>query len=178
MSTTYIALLRAVNLGAHNKVAMADLRELLGTLGMRNTRTLLQSGNAVFESDLSSSELERILEAGARTQLRLSTDFMVRTKRSLVNLVAANPFHKEAANDPGHLVAMFLKARPAATAIATLQGAIRGRESVRAKGRELYVVYPDGIGNSRLTTAVIERALGTRATGRNWNTVLKLLRLA
>ena len=68
----------------------------------------------------------------------------------------------------------FLKDPPAAKDVAALQATIRGPEIVRAKGRQAYIVYPDGIGRSRLTSALIERKLGTRATGRNWNTVLKL----
>ena len=73
---------------------------------------------------------------------------------------------------------MCLKAAPPPEAVAALQGSIAGRELVRAVGRQAYVVYPDGIGRSRLTNAVIEKRLGTRGTGRNWNTVLKLAALA
>jgi uncharacterized protein (DUF1697 family) len=62
--------------------------------------------------------------------------------------------------------------------VSALQGAIKGREQVRVKGRQAYITYPDGIGRSKLTMAVIEKALGTRGTGRNWNTVLKLGDLA
>jgi uncharacterized protein (DUF1697 family) len=69
---------------------------------------------------------------------------------------------------------MCLKASPPADRVAALQAAIRGREVVRAAGRHAYIVYPDGIGTSRLTVALIERKLGTRGTGRNWNTVLRL----
>jgi len=61
--------------------------------------------------------------------------------------------------------------------VAALQAAIKGREVVRAKGRHAYIVYPDGIGRSRLTNVMIEKKLGTRGTGRNWNTVLKLAAL-
>ncbi len=174
--TTYVALLRAVNLGAHNKVAMADLRSWMTAMGMKNPRTLLQSGNAVFESGVSAARLEGLLEDGARTALGLDTAFMLRNKQEWGQMMAANPFPKEADTDPGHLVLMCLKEAPAKAAVADLQAGIKGREMVRAVGRELYVVYPEGIGVSRLTTAVIERTLGTRATGRNWNTVIKVAR--
>jgi uncharacterized protein (DUF1697 family) len=69
---------------------------------------------------------------------------------------------------------MVLKDAPKAGAVKALQAAITGREIVRAHGREAYLVYPDGIGPSKLTHALIEKTLGTRGTGRNWNTVLKL----
>lgn len=91
--------------------------------------------------------------------------------------MARNPFPEEAERDPGHLVVMILKGAPAAHEVKALQDAIRGRELVRADGRAAYVVYPDGIGRSRLTTALLEKKLGTRGTGRNWNTVLKLAAL-
>ena len=69
---------------------------------------------------------------------------------------------------------MLLKSAPDATRVKALQAAIVGPEIVRAKGRHAYIVYPDGMGRSRLTSALIERTLGTRGTARNWNTVLKL----
>jgi uncharacterized protein (DUF1697 family) len=72
----------------------------------------------------------------------------------------------------------FLKEAPDSAAVTALQKAIVGREVVRAIGRHAYVVYPDGIGRSKLTSAIVEKKLGTRGTGRNWNTVLKLQALA
>jgi uncharacterized protein (DUF1697 family) len=62
--------------------------------------------------------------------------------------------------------------------VSALQQAITGREVVRANGREAYIVYPDGIGRSRLTTALIEKKFGTRGTARNWNTAVKIAVLA
>jgi uncharacterized protein (DUF1697 family) len=73
---------------------------------------------------------------------------------------------------------MLLKEAPSRASVKALQSAIKGREVVRAKGRHAYVVYPDGVGASRLTSALVERTLRTRSTGRNWNTVLKLAALA
>jgi uncharacterized protein (DUF1697 family) len=69
---------------------------------------------------------------------------------------------------------MFLKDEPPADAIAALRKAIVGRESIAADERQLYIVYPDGIGRSKLTTSLIEKRLATRGTGRNWNTLVKL----
>lgn len=176
---TFIALLRAVNLGQHNKVAMADLRGLLDELGMEDPRTLLQSGNLVFRSDASKTvELERRLETEAKARLGLETDVFVRTAEEWRKVVQGNPFPEEAESDPGHLLVFALKEAAGRAAVKALQEAIRGREVVRGKGRHAYVVYPDGIGRSRLTNAVIEKHLGTRGTGRNWNTVLKLHALA
>jgi uncharacterized protein (DUF1697 family) len=175
----YVALLRAVNLGPHNKIAMSDLRELCLALGCSEPRTLLQSGNVVFGSASSSAAaLERKLEAEAARRLKLETEFFVRSAAEWAALIAANPFASEAKSDPSHLLALVLKSAPDRARVAALQAAIKGREVVKAQGTTLYAVYPDGIGRSRLTNALIERHLGTPSTGRNWNTVLKLAALA
>lgn len=177
--TTHIALLRAVNLGSHNRVAMADLRALLADLGMVEPRSLLQSGNLVFRSGLgSTAELERLLEEAAAERLGLETDLFVRTVAEWRRIVEVNPFPDEAKRDPSHLLVMALKTEPSARAVPQVQAAIKGREAVRVVGRQAYIVYPDGIGRSRLRSAVLERHLGTRGTARNWNTVLKLAALA
>lgn len=173
--TPHVALLRAVNLPSHNKVGMADLRQLLGDLGFASVQSLLQSGNLVFESEgRTAAQLEALLETEAKARLGLETDFFVRTPSDWRAVIAGNPFPDEAERDPGHLVVMFLKDEPEPKDVAVLQEAIKDRESVRAKGRQAYLVYPDGIGRSRLTNVLIEKKLRTRGTGRNWNTVLKL----
>jgi uncharacterized protein (DUF1697 family) len=177
--TTYIALLRAVNLGPHNKVGMSDLRELLAALGMKGVQTLLQSGNAVFQSDArTSAQLEPVLEGAMAKQLHVETAVIVRSHKEWKGMIANNPFPKEAKQDPSHLLALPLKESPARGAAGALQDAISGREVVRVDGRCAYIIYPDGIGRSKLTSTLIEKKLGTRATGRNWNTVMKLDALA
>jgi len=175
VAPTYIALLRAVNLAGRNVVAMSGLRDLLTELGMHDVRTILQSGNVVFRGAAKSvGDLEQKLQVAGQREFGFAVEFFVRTTKEWEAVIAANPFPDHAERDPGHLLVVFLK-EPAATArVAALQQAIKGREIVRAKGREAYIYYPDGIGRSKLTTALIEQKLATRATGRNWNTVLKL----
>ncbi|HEV3204383.1 MAG TPA: DUF1697 domain-containing protein, partial [Gemmataceae bacterium] len=92
-------------------------------------------------------------------------------------IVARNPFPNEATSDPSHLVVTLLKTTPQTKDLKALQAAIRGPEVIRAKGKQLYAVYPAGIGRSKLTNTLIEQKLGSRGTGRNWNTVLKLAAL-
>jgi len=177
--TTNIGLLRAVNLAGRNRVAMRELCGVIADLGMKDVRSLLQSGNVIFRSSIASAaRLERMLEEATAKQLRVETDFFVRNAAEWQGVIDGNPFPKEARQDPGHLVVMCLKDEPDRAAVTALQQAIRGREVVRAKGRHAYIVYPDGIGRSKLSVALIEKKLGTRGTGRNWNTVLKLGALA
>ena len=153
---------------------MTDLRNFLAALGMENVRSLLQSGNLIFESKVrTGSELERFLESEALDRMSLEADFIVRTPDEWKTIIRQNPFRKEAEKDPGHLVVMFLKAEPDVADIVALQGDIRGREVVRARGKQAYIYFPDGQGRSKLTHNVLEKRLG-RGTGRDWNTVLKL----
>jgi len=175
----HIALIRAVNVGGHQAVGMAALRDLLAKLGLGDPRSLLASGNLLFRGGRRTTvQLEKLLETEAARRLGLATDFFVRTGEEWGEIIARNPFPAEAERDPGHLLVMALKAAPTARAVKALQAAITGREVVRAVGAQAYLVYPDGVGRSRLTTALIEKTLGTRGTARNWNTVLKLGALA
>jgi uncharacterized protein (DUF1697 family) len=173
--TTCVALLRAVNVGGHNTVAMSQLRHWLETMGMGRPHTVLQSGNAIFDTALrSSARLESTLESRARRDLGLATTFIIRTADEWEDLHGRNPFPQEAVDDPGHLVVVCLKASPSSRQVAALRSATTGRETMASHGRDLYVAYRDGIGRSRLTTTLIERTLGTPATGRNWKTVLRI----
>jgi len=177
--TTYIGLLRAINLGPHNRVAMGALRDMCATIGLDEARTLLASGNLVFRSRIASSDkLEQALEAASTKHLGVTTDYFVRSAEEWKAIIKANPFPKEAKSDPGHLLLMCLRNAPTAPRVAALRAAIKGREIVKATGKQAYFVYPDGVGRSKLTIQVIEKALGTRGTARNWNTVLKLGELA
>jgi uncharacterized protein (DUF1697 family) len=176
--TIQIALLRGINVGGHKAVAMSDLRDLLAGLGFDGARSVLQSGNLLFRcSTQTDASLERMLETEAEKRLGLRADFFIRSAKEWREVVARNPFRKEAERDPGHLVVMFLKSAPDANGVQAVNAAIVGAETVRADGRHLYIVYPDGIGKSRLSNALIEKKLGIRGTARNWNTVLKLAAL-
>jgi uncharacterized protein (DUF1697 family) len=177
-SVTRIALLRAVNVGGRT-VKMAELKAMAETLGFGEVRSLLQSGNLVFAGeDADDVDAEARLEAAAEARFGFAVDFIVRRAPEWDAMIAANPFAREATDDPGHLLVFALKAEPADGALARLAAAIKGRERAAIVGRHAYIVYPDGVGSSKLTIGVIERSLGVRATGRNWNTVQKLAAMA
>jgi uncharacterized protein (DUF1697 family) len=178
-AAAHVALLRGVNMAGHKTVPMAALRAWAEKLGLRDVRTLLQSGNLVFRGGTKrGAALEAALEAAALRGLKIETDFVVRTSEELAAIVARNPFPAAAERDPAHLVVVFLKTAPAPAAVAALAAAIPGREELRADGRQLYIVYPDGMGTSKLNAALIDRKLGISGTARNWNTVLKIAALA
>jgi uncharacterized protein (DUF1697 family) len=176
--TVHIALLRGINLGGARKVAMADLRAMLTGMGFADVQSLLQSGNAVFRGGARGAALERALEREAETRLGLRTDIHVRTVPEWDAVVANNPFPDEATRDPSHLLVLCMKGAPSVRGVDALRAAITGRERVAVVGRQAYLVYPDGIGRSRLTTALLDAHLGGRGTARNWNTIVKLAAMA
>ena len=169
----YIAFLRGINVGGNTKIAMSDLVELLKRPGFDDARSLLNSGNLIFRTTRKSPvQLERLLDSEVQKRLGVETKFFIRSADDLKSVIAQNPFPREAKEDPGHLLVMFLEGEP--KNVKQLEGAIKGRETFRAIGRQLYIVYPDGVGTSKFSHGVIEKTLGMRGTGRNWNTVLKL----
>jgi uncharacterized protein (DUF1697 family) len=173
--TRVVALLRAVNVGGTKAVSMPALCKLLAGLGYTGVKSLLASGNLVFGcSGPANASLEAKLEAAVAKGLGVQTAFFVREAREWDAVVANNPYLDAARDDPSHLVVMAFKSPPAAEDVAALQAGIAGRETVAAVGRHAYLVYPDGIGTSKLTNALIEGKLGLAGTARNWNTVLKL----
>jgi uncharacterized protein (DUF1697 family) len=170
----YAALLRAVNVGGR-KVTMADLRTAATELGYGNARTLLASGNLVFDAKKTAPEkLESMLEAAIEKAFGLFSEVMVRDFSDLAAIIRANPFPRKAKDDPAHLVVLLCKTEPDTAALEACLKAYREKydagERVKAIGREIYIDYGPSIGKSKL---LIPKKVCI-GTGRNWNTMLKL----
>src|SRR5205085_1284202 len=102
--------LRAMNLGSHGKIPMARLKEFFEEIGFGDVRTLLNSGNVAFSGDgTAAAKLEDVLQREAAERLELKTEFMVRTAEEWPKIIEANPFKREAKEDPSHLLVVFLK---------------------------------------------------------------------
>jgi uncharacterized protein (DUF1697 family) len=173
--TVHIALLRGVNAAGNRQVTADELTALLTELGHADVRTGPKVGDLVFTSGgQTGAELQAQIETALMERFSLRTDVYVRTADAWRALVAANPFPEFAAQDPGWLMTLFLKDTPDKKAVGALRAAIRGREQARAESRQLYAVYPDGVGGSKLTNSLVEKTLGARITGRPWTTVLAL----
>jgi uncharacterized protein (DUF1697 family) len=173
--TTLVALLRAINLGEGTRLQMSEFRELLKRLGFENPRTVLQTGNAVFETtEDGAREVARRIETALRAKQGLETRVLLRSGEEWRSILHANPFPQEAIADPAHLVVAVLQDEPSAAAWTALRASIVGREKLSSRGREAFLYYPDGIGHSRLTQGLIDTKLGTFGTSRNWNTVQKI----
>lgn len=123
-------------------------------------RTAFQNPLRVFQSDAKDTgTLEQQITRAVARALGLKTAVFLRSAKEWRALAAANPFREEARKDPAHMVVMVMGAEPEPDRITALKDAISGRELVHAVGRELFLVYPDGIGRSRLTNLRIEKTL-------------------
>jgi uncharacterized protein (DUF1697 family) len=175
---TYAALLRAINLGARNKIPMPGLRSLLSSLGYEDVTTYVQSGNVVLrrpsaKADAIAAEIERAI---AR-EYGLDIAVLIRTPAELRKVVAGNPFLKDE-SDPKKLHVVFLDRRPSAKAGRQLDPNRSPADRFKLHGREIYLHRPEGSARSKLTIDYFETLLGARATVRNWTTVTKMAELA
>ncbi|RYG34558.1 DUF1697 domain-containing protein [bacterium] len=177
--TTYIALLRGINVGGNNKVKMVELKEMLVERGFENPKTLLQSGNVVFQSSTESrEELEDRLEEATKEKFEIAPAYYIRTLKEWDDVIAANPFEQMAKDDPSHLMVAFLRDPPDAEELAKVASAIQGPEKLEAGTEHIYITYPDDIGHSKVDRTPGWKNLFGKSTARNWNTVLKLAELA
>lgn len=173
--TTYVALLRGVNVGGRGKVAMSELRRVVEALGHRQVRTYIQSGNLLFDSSITNeARISSELSAAIERELGLQVAVALRTPTELARAVARHPF---AGDEPdlAKLMICFLVAEPTAAAAGTLEPERFSPERFALIGREVHLHYPNGSGRSKLTSDYFERRLGVAGTTRNLRTVQKLI---
>jgi uncharacterized protein (DUF1697 family) len=173
----HIVLLRGINLGSRNRIAMPELRDALEQAGFDDVQTYVQSGNVVLTSTGAAAEVGRKVERQISKSFGFDIDVVVRTRAQLAKVVERNPLAKVARNPKRYQVS-FLSAKPSAAVVRKLEEAAVEKERVVLIGREIYAWHPEGIGRSRLWTLLAGRGLGVTATARNWTTVTKLLELA
>lgn len=166
--TVYVALLRAINVGGTGNLAMADLEKVCERCGFEDVRTYIQSGNVLFKSSLDPASARKKLAGALAARMKAPVGVYLRTSAELRATVTRNPFPKA---EPSRVVVFFLDEPPEKGALAGLR--IPGNEEVRLAGREVFVHYPDGQGRSKL-----KLPMAKTATGRNLNTVAKLLEMA
>lgn len=148
-------------------------------LGFDDAVTLLQSGNVVFSGKGKSREdLEKLLQVETEAKIGVNCDYFVRTIEEWYEIIAANPFPKEAEADPSHLLVSLQKGEVDLEGLRAFQAAITGPEIFKPGKECTYGIFPDGIGNSTVDRVPGYRKLSANGTSRNWNTVLKLAALA
>ena len=166
--TTYVALLRAVNVGGTGKLAMANLRSLCEGLGFEQVQTYIASGNVVFSSKGAAGRVQAALAEKLQAHAGKPVGVLVRTAAEMAAVVAANPFPTA---DPKHTSVYFLDERPPTQSLEGATG--RTDEEMQIGDREIYIWYPQGMGQSKLKLPVAQQG-----TARNMNTVAALAGLA
>jgi uncharacterized protein (DUF1697 family) len=172
-----IVLLRGINLGPRNRLAMPRLREQLEAAGFEGVSTYLQSGNVVLSSDAAPARLARSVARLLAERFELDVAVIVRTRDELAQVVERNPL-RDVAVDPKRYQVSFLEREPDAEVVRALEQQATAGERVAALGRELYAWHPAGIARSKLWAKLAGPGLGVPATARNWSTVTSLLALA
>lgn len=169
-----VALLRAVNVGGR-KLPMAELRALCAGLGWADVATYIQSGNVVFTAPGRPAALEKSLEDAIAERFGFAVPVVVRTAAQWADYPPANPFPEAARDEPNRLMLLLAKAPPARGAEDLIQARAVAGEQVKRAGDALWFHYPEGAGTSKLTPSLIDRAVGSPATARNYRTVATLL---
>ncbi|HXD70121.1 MAG TPA: DUF1697 domain-containing protein [Gaiellales bacterium] len=172
-----IVLLRGVNLGPRNRIAMPQLRRLLEEAGFEDVRTYVQSGNIVLSTRRRPASTATACEKLIGDELGLDIPAVVRTRDELAEVVRRNPLG-DVADNPKRYQVSFLAGEPDPNAVEKLAAAAAGGERIEAIGREIYAWHPDGIARSKLWAALAGKGLGVKATARNWTTVTALLEMA
>ncbi len=174
--TRYALLLRGVNVGTKNALAMAEFRKMLATLGCADVETYVQSGNAVFATKLGEAALTQGIEAALERFMGRPIATTLRSLSQMKAIVDGNPF-RATATVPKYLCVTFLSHAPTEAEVAPLHAQSWKPELLEVAGKEIYTWHPNGQARSPLMGALGKLPLRGAVTTRNWNTVVKLLAL-
>ena len=178
---SYVAMLRGINVSGAKSVKMEPLRASFEALGFTDVRTYVQSGNVVFEAkERGAAPLGPKIVARIKRDFGFDVPVLVLGAAELARIVEQNPFLKQRgeATDVTKLHVTFLAGAPAAAGLEKMEGVSSGRDAFRCLGTSIYLLCPDGYGNTKLSNNAFERALGAAATTRNWKTVTTLATMA
>jgi uncharacterized protein (DUF1697 family) len=178
VGSSWIALLRGVNVGGGNRVPMAELRTACGELGWHGVQTYIQSGNVLFYAQGSPTDLAAALEKGIQGRFGLSIPVVIRAAAHWPAYVAANPYPEASRAEPNRVMLSLSRSRPAPGAVEALAERATAGERITLVDDGIWVHYGSGVGGTRLSPALFDRLVGSPVTARNWRTVLKLDELA
>jgi uncharacterized protein (DUF1697 family) len=173
--TTFIVLLRGVNVGGNNRVPMADLRAASEKAGFTNARTYVNSGNLIIDGKGTATSVEKAIEALLAKDFKVEVPVVVRTSAQWPTYVKGNPFPTAEAK----FVQLGLSKSPPLPGCAkAIEERAADGEKVKVVGDAVWIHFAQGVGRSKLTPAFLDKAAGSPLTLRNWNTVQELARLA
>jgi uncharacterized protein (DUF1697 family) len=177
--TTYISILRGINLGGYRTIKMDALRQLMGELGCSNVKTYIQSGNVVFQSEATDEAVlaQKISEA-ITSKFGFDVPVLVRNAAEWAEILAKNPFSQENSKDEAFFHITFLAAAPMEENKEKVQAGKTQDDDFCILDKAVYLYCPNGYSNSKLTNGFLENKLKTTATTRNWKTCKELLSMA
>ena len=177
--TTYIALLRGINVSGHNMIRMDDLKKIFEDLHLLNVRTYIQSGNVVFRSNVA-EPVQLAIDIAKRIKSTTGFDVPVilLTKQELQNIISQNPFIQENVKDPAFLHVTFLTSETSQEKVMEIEARKAAGEEFRILGKAVYLYLPHGYGRTKLNNSLFESKLKVHTTTRNWRTILELARMA
>jgi len=176
----YVALLRGINVGGNKLIKMTELSRIFTSLGLKNVKTYIQSGNVLFDSSKTDSiALTKQIEKGLRQAVGFEVPVVLRTVRELEGIVKLNPFAKIRANADAKLYVSFLVEQHKSQLSIPLLSPKKDCEIIHLTTREVFAVsFPQPNGRNGEFMTLIEKEFGKAVTTRNWNTVVKILALA
>lgn len=175
----YVSMLRAVNVGGHNKIKMEELCALYESLGHAGAQSHIQSGNVVFKtSERDETQLAKRICDSIEKKFGFRPAVILRTILELRKVIGSNPFAGRKNIDPSKLLVTFLASAPNALEREKLLGLKIEPEELRLIGRELFVYFPNGIARPKFSWSTVQKILKVPGTARNWNTVQRLLEIA
>lgn len=177
---TCISLLRGVNMAGHNKIKMADLSALYNKLGFKDAETFIQSGNVVSSNpeNLPVPEMAVVIEEAIRKEFKYNIPVIIRTPEELREIISINPFLEEDNFNPEKLAVIFLHEEPLGEQIEKVKNVNYPPDKFKIIGKEIFIYCPNGFGRSKIYTGFFENKMKVSGTGRNWNTINALLKIA
>lgn len=177
--TTYIALLRGINVSGHRMIKMEDLKNVLGELNFTNIRTYIQSGNIIFETEKKDpAYLEKQIEEKILNHFEFQVPVVIRTRTELDIIHNNNPFLGKRSEPADKLHVTFFPEQPEKEHLKKIEGLLFLPDEFIVSGREVYLFCPNGYGRTKLTNQFFENKLKLTATTRNWKTIEMLLQMS
>ncbi len=178
--TSFVSLLRGINVSGHNMIKMAELKTLYESLGFRNVTTYIQSGNVIFQTEKDDpASVEGRIERAIEKKFGSRVTVIVRKRAELASVIKANPFIGSNKIDEIRLYVTFLREKPTPALVKAVQpAAARSTDQYKILGSEVYLYCPNGYGKTLLSNNFFEKQLKVAATTRNWNTVNNLYDMA
>jgi len=171
--TTFISILRGINVSGQKKILMADLRALYEKLGFKNIQSYIQSGNVVFNytEDKSNLAIAEMIEHAIEQEYEFQVPVLVKQADDLISTIKNNPFIDEAEADPSRVAVTFLKSQPTSENLLKLEGVNFPPDRFIIDGLNIYIHCPVSYGNSKISNNFFEKKLKVKATSRNWKTI-------